>query len=192
MKLKMLDPNDIIAVIVVLIILGIGVYAVFTTSNALGKTTPVSVGNNAVISGNRSIHAVTASAPTGNYIMWLNCTGIVNETAGIELQAWNCTTQLWTTVHAVGAANGTVESTNSTYRVSRRTVLGDATKNRYLRCIYTVNGTATSGYVNMTNKAMKNQSILGGTVFNIIGIMITISAIMSIITVIYVYLRPKT
>ena len=192
MKLKMMDPNQIITVIVVLICLGVGCYAVFTTSNALSKTTPVSVGNNKVLSDNRSIHAVTATVPTGNYLMWLNCTGIVNETAGIEVQALNCTTGLWTTVQGVGAANGTVESTNSTYRVARRTVAGNGTNNHFLRCFYTVNGTATSGTVNMTNKAMANQTVLGGTVFNILGIVITISAILSIISVIYAYLRPKT
>ena len=193
MKLKMMDPQEILAVIVLLIVLGIGVYAVFITTNALVTTTPRMVGNNEVMSGNRSIHSVTATPLTGNSLTWLNCTGIVNETAGIELQGWNTTTQLWTVVQAVGAANGTVESTNSTYRVSIRSVYGTAGSPNwhFLRCKYSVNNSATSTITNQTQKSLKNQSVLGGTVFNIIGIVITISAIISIITVIYAYLGPK-
>jgi S1-C subfamily serine protease len=97
MKFKFMDPNDIISVIVVLIVLGVGVYAFFITVNSISSTTP----------------------------------------------KWS----------------------------------------------------AGSGYygrnLNDTEKALKNASNLGGSVFNILGIVITIGAIMSIIGVIYGYLRPQ-
>ena len=52
-----------------------------------------------------------------------------------------------------------------------------------------------SGYYgnvgNASQMALNNTSRLGGTVFNILGVCITIGAIMSIIGVIYGYLRPK-
>jgi hypothetical protein len=93
MKFKYMDPNDIISIIVVLIVLGIGVYAFFITTTAIQGTVP--------------------------------------------------------------------------------------------------HGRAASADQNRTNWSVRNASILGGTVFNILGIVITIGAIMSIIGVIYGYLRPK-
>ena len=93
MKFKYMDPNDIIAVIVVLIVLGIGVYAFFVTTTAISATYP---------------HDRTAS--------------------------WG---------------------------------------------------------QNQTNNSINNVTKLGGTVFGILGIIITIGAIMSIIGVIYGYLRPR-
>ena len=97
MKFKYMDPNDIISVVVVLIVLGIGVYAFFVTTSAIDKSTP------------------TWTAGSGYY---------------------------------------------------------------------------GKGY-NDTHKAIANATSLGGTVFNILGIVITIGAIMSIIGVIYGYIRPR-
>lgn len=97
MKFKYMDPNDIISVIVVLIVLGIGIYAFFVTTTAINNATP------------------SWSAGSGYY----------------------------------------------------------------------------GSYMNNTHSAVKNATILGGTVFNILGIVITIGAIMSIIGVIYGYLRPR-
>jgi len=97
MKFKYMDPNDIISVIVVLIVLGIGVYAFFVTTTAIDKSAP------------------TWTAGSGYY----------------------------------------------------------------------------GKYLNDTHKAVANATTLGGTVFNILGIVITIGAIMSIIGVIYGYLRPQ-
>ena len=194
MKFKLMDPNEIIAVIVVLIVLGVGVFAFFVTSTSLvsSRNLREPCGNNNVLSGNRSIPAVTG-APIGNGLMWLNCSGIVNSTAGIKLEGWNTTTTSWVTVQAVGAANGTVESTNSTYRVSKRTVYGTVGSPnwKFLRCYYSVNGSGTTPNENSTFKALKNETGVASTVFNILGIVITISAIMSIISVIYLYMRPK-
>lgn len=93
MKFRYMDPNDIIAVIVVLIVLGVGVYAFFVTTNAIKSTVP-------------------------------------QDRTATNIQ-------------------------------------------------------------NKTNLSINNVTKLGSTVFNILGIVITIGAIMSIIGVIYGYLRPQ-
>ena len=55
----------------------------------------------------------------------------------------------------------------------------------------TMNSIPKAGTGHPAQEAMNNTSKLGGTVFNILGIVITIGAIMSIIGVIYGYLRPR-
>jgi hypothetical protein len=93
MKFRYMDPNDIISIIVVLIVLGIGVYAFFVTTTAIQGSIP--------------------------------------------------------------------------------------------------HGRAATTTQNQTNWSVRNATLLGGTVFNILGIVITIGAIMSIIGVIYSYLKPR-
>ena len=96
MRFKYMDPNDIISVVVVLIVLAVGIYAFFVTVNSM----PV----------NRGV------AGTGH---------------------------------------------------------------------------PAQEYANNSSDVMKKATTTAGTVFNILGIVITIGAIMSIIGVIYGYLRPK-
>lgn len=55
----------------------------------------------------------------------------------------------------------------------------------------TMNSIPKAGTGHAAQESMNNTTKLGGTVFNILGIVITIGAIMSIIGVIYGYLRPK-
>jgi beta-lactamase regulating signal transducer with metallopeptidase domain len=51
-------------------------------------------------------------------------------------------------------------------------------------------GSGAGQEYNTTYKAIKNSSATAGQVFNIVGIVIMIGAIMSIIGIIYSYLRP--
>ena len=99
MKFRYMNPDDIISVIIVLITLGIGIYAFFVATTAIINASPSYVAGSGTISGNK--------------------------------------------------------------------------------------------IANATQAQLKNATMLGGTVFNILGVIITIGAIMMIIGVIYGYLRPK-
>ena len=55
----------------------------------------------------------------------------------------------------------------------------------------TMNAIPKTGTGHASQEAINNTTKLGGTVFNILGVVITIGAIMSIIGVIYGYLRPR-
>jgi hypothetical protein len=196
MKFKLMDPKEIIAIIVILIVLGVGVYSFFITEGALQSTGKTPVGNNGVLSANRSIHAYTTS-PSGNRLTWLNVTGAWNQStaACVVLQGYNMSTHVWDTVRSTAAyQNVTFIQANSTMRVSIRSFNGSGSVTggyRWIRCYYSVNGTATGMIDNQTRKSLQNTSIMSSTVFNILGICITISAIFTIVATIYLYMRPK-
>jgi hypothetical protein len=110
-------------------------------------------------------------------------TGYTNTTPTL-VEAYNKTTHEWDDK----CLNGTFMS-NNTYRINRRTING-STDYTWARITYSLAGTATTGENNVTWKALNNNSFTGGAVFNIVGIVIMIGAIMSIIGIIYSYLRP--
>ena len=185
-RLKFMDPQQIIAIVVSLIVLAVGIFAFFTvTTNVQSASSDVPVGNNMVLSTNKAIQGWTG-APVGNYLVFIPVSADANNVTITKLEALNATTLVWTEFHC---DNGTFISGNDTYRVSRRTVNG-STDWTYFRLTYNVPGSATTGANNMTWKALNNNSYTGGQVFNIVGIVIMIGAIMSIIGIIYSYLRP--
>lgn len=53
-------------------------------------------------------------------------------------------------------------------------------------------GTATNALQNSTYYAIVNVSGIGNQVFNIIGVVLIIAAIMSIVGLVYSYIRPST
>lgn len=52
-------------------------------------------------------------------------------------------------------------------------------------------GAATTALQNATYNAIINTSATGNSVFNIIGVVLVIAAIMSIVGLVYSYIRPK-
>jgi hypothetical protein len=191
-KFRFIDPKEIIAVIVILIVIGVGAYAFFVTSTTLTNTGAVTtpVGNNGVLSASKAIQGWTG-APIGNARVFIPVSSSATNTTGnvgvIKLEAWNVSQGGWVRIYC---ENGTFISGNNTYRVRPRTVNGSSAWT-YFRLTYNIAGTATSKIVNQSWKSLRNESGVGGSVFNILGICITISAIMGIIGVIYSYMRPK-
>lgn len=180
MKYKFMDPNVIMNVIVALIVLAVGVFAFFITVSNIPAPSPV--GNRVLgLSGNRTI----SNASSYEYI---NVTNAANNTAVCQLTAHKAGG--WDTIHAVGACNGTFMS-NGTYRVeSGTTHAGDS----YIIYNLTYNQlrTPTSTLANATHGAIVNASGTGNSVFNIVGVVLIIGAIMAIIGIVYSYVRPGT
>ena len=54
-----------------------------------------------------------------------------------------------------------------------------------------VEATASGSELSMVKMAINNTSATGNSVFNIVGIVLIIGAIMSIIGLVYSYMRPK-
>ena len=55
---------------------------------------------------------------------------------------------------------------------------------------WTTNG-HQSGIVNSTHYAIRNASITGNNVFNIVGVVLIVGAIMIIVGIVYSYIRPR-
>jgi hypothetical protein len=92
----------------------------------------------------------------------------------------------WRVLQTVGAANGTF-CANGTYRVGH--IYG--ARNISISVHYALAGQQTTTLQNATYQSVLNVSGTSTQVFNIIGVVMIIAAIMSIIGVIYVYIKPK-
>jgi hypothetical protein len=99
-------------------------------------------------------------------------------------------TSAWVTLQAAGAANGTILTSNNTYRVAGNTRLAAGAHDTNWATAWRINYQTrdpieSSGYL-----GLKNSTGISNSVFNIVGIVLTVSAIMVIIGVIYMYVRP--
>lgn len=178
MKFKFMNPNDILNVIVCLIVFGVGIFAFFTVATNIPVAVPVSnrITN---VQGNLTIGA----ADTYEYIPVVSA---ANSTAVCQLTAHKAGG--WDEIQAVGACNGTFMS-NSTYRVEPGTThAGDS----YVIYNLTYNQirTPSSTLDNSTYKAILNSSATGNSVFNIVGVIMIIGAIMAIVGMVYSYVKP--
>lgn len=180
MKLKFMDPDTIMNVIVALIVLAVGIFAFFVTVSNIPTVAPTS-NRLTGVSGNLTIGA----ADTYEYIP---VTSQLNDTTVCQLCAHKAGG--WDTIQAVGAANGTFMS-NNTYRVEQGTTHAADAYVIY-NLTYTQLATPTSTLSNATYNAILNSSGTGNSVFNIVGVVLIIGAIMSIVGLVYSYIKPGT
>jgi hypothetical protein len=93
----------------------------------------------------------------------------------------------WWTVQSGVSVNGTFMS-NNTFRVPAGVVKAH---NDTFRLTYQYTTSPTSTLENRTNTALFNASGTGESVFNIVGVILIIGAIMTIIGLVYSYMRPR-
>jgi len=185
MKLKFIDPNQILSVILALVILAVGIFATFVVFANIPVTTPV--GSNARTGSATLTNAVhlTCNGTT----RWLATPGYLNNTAVCVLYGWTVSaTPHWYLLQTVGAVNGTFIAGNSTYRFAQP---GTHLRNSSYRIDYPIAGQQTTNLQNATYNAILNGSVTSTSVFNIIGVVMIIAAIMSIIGLVYTYIRPR-
>jgi len=117
-----------------------------------------------------------------------------NSTTLCVLEGYNSTLGTWKVYQAAGAANGTFMS-NDTYRVTGGTLHGrpngTTDSNTSMRLTYQQYGHSTTSLTNSTYKAVINASVTGNSVFNIVGIVLIIGSIMTIVGLVYSYMRPR-
>ena len=187
MKYNFVDPEIILSVVVALIILVVGIFAFMITIENI----PVDTWDNR--QGTTQTGAVGDFNGT-DYITGLS-TATVNVTTAWTLELYNSTTLTWATLQAAGAVNGTYIDTNNSFRINPGTDhygpaagIDDDTIWR-LGYIYAI--TPSSSLENKSYNAIINASGTGDSVFNIVGIILIIGAIMSIIGLVYSYMRPR-
>lgn len=188
---RFMDPEVIMSVVVALIILAVGIFAFMVTVTSIPTETPVSVrasatsANTSIVDVNTSTHITVLSTyrntSTTYNLITLEAYGKYGGAVG------------WWTVQTAGNANGTFLGSNNTYVVDAGTVHGGAgaATNISFRLNYYTNGSATSTLQNRTFYSIMNASETGDSVFNIIGIVLIIGAIMTIIGLVYSYMRPR-
>ena len=196
MKLKTLSPEQIMTVIVAMILFGIGIFAVFSVSIGLGVTVPGSTDNAfyGYYAGTNGSTAATAHVWSNNATggtagrAWISCPSYRNNTNIVIVEFYWKNTSAWVTLQAAGAANGTFMSGNSTYRVSgnTRSTTHDCNWAQAWRINYWARDMLKAG----PNLAIKNVTLISNNVFNIIGIVLIVGAIMLIVGIVYSYIRP--
>ena len=189
MKFKFIDPNQILSVILALMVLGVGVFASFTVFANIPASAPV--GSN-IRTGNQSLYDATnlLTNTTTPVLRWIPATGFLNNTAVCVIyahgDALNGGYTSWYVLQTVGAVNGTF-CANGTMRVGH--ICG--AHNTSLRLEYPLSGQQTTALENATYNSVLNVSGTSTQVFNIIGVVMIIAAIMSIIGLIYTYVKPR-
>ena len=187
MKYNFIDPEIIMSVVVALIILAVGIFAFMITIENI----PVDTWNNR--DGVSQTGAVGDFNGT-DYITGLSTT-TVNVTTAWTLELYNATTLTWATIQAAGSVNGTYIDTNNSFRIEPGTnhYGGGAGihQNTTWRINYIHAVTPSSSLENKSYNAILNASGTGDTVFNIVGIILIIGAIMSIIGLVYSYMKPR-
>lgn len=188
MKLKFIDPDQIMGAVVALIILGVGVFASFTVFANIPITTPVA--SNARL-GNGTLYDAAVLEFNGTS-RWIPTPGFLNNTGVCVLWghggpggAGGFAT--WHVLQTVGACNGTFIS-NGTYRLEQP---GYHNHNNSIRLEYPLSGQQTSSLSNASYYSVINVSATSSQVFNIIGVVLIIAAIMSIVALVYSYIKPK-
>lgn len=184
MKYKFIDPDQILSVILALVILAVGIFATFVVFANIPVTTPV--GSNARTGSGTITNAVhlTTNATT----RWIPTPGYLNNTAVCTFYGLTAgATPHWYLIQTVGAVNGTFIAGNSTYRFTSFPHLSNSS----YRIDYPISGQQTTNLQNATYNAILNGSATSTSVFNIIGVVMIIAAIMSIIGLVYTYIRPR-
>ena len=179
MKFKFIDPEIIMSVVVALIILSVGIFAFMVTVTNIPVSTPV---GSAV-----ETTATHTISDTTTYEFITVSSNAINSTTVCVLEGYNAT-RGWVTLQSGATINGTFIDTNNTFRVNAGTAHAGNTS---FRLTYDVTGSATTTLENRTHNALYNVSGTGESVFNIIGIVLIIGAIMTIIGLVYSYMRPK-
>ena len=186
MKLKFIDPDQIFSAVLALIILGVGVFAVFTVFASIPTTIPVGVG---VRTGNGTLGPASPGLSLNNNNtepLYIPTPGAVNNSGVVILYGVNNVSMY---VHqAVGSGNGTFMA-NGTYRVTGGTF---KRFNHTIHLHYAMTAQITSGISNSTYNAVLNTSKTANQVFNIIGVVLIIAAIMAIVGLVYSYIKPRT
>jgi len=197
MKMKMLNPNEIMSVIIVLVVFAVGAYAFFTTLGAVPTNAPGTSGASTSATGTIGTGSAThfSNNATGGGaagIIFVPCSfanpSLYNVTTGISIRA--LTNGSWATVQAAAAANGTIMS-NGTYRIHGNTREAGGTHNLAWATAIEVSYQYPDLVKYSTYYALRNTSGTGTSIFNVVGIVLLITAIMLIITVVYTYIGKK-
>jgi len=181
-KYRFIEPEKILSVMIALIILAVGIFAFMVTVENIPVDIP---------SGSAVETTVTHTIVDTETYEWIPVSSVaINSTTVCVLEAYGLVSGVtgWWEVQAAGTINGTFIDTNNTFRVEAGTV---HTGNTSLRLTYDATGTATDTFDNATYNAIINASGTGSSVFNIIGVIMIISAIMAIIGIVYAYVKPK-
>jgi len=189
-KLKFIDPDQIFSAVLALIILGVGVFATFVVLTSIPTTTPVNSSNRL---GNGTIYDVD-NLVTNTTVRWISTPGFLNNTGVCVIFASGNAANsggfvAWHVVQAVGAVNGTFVGGNSTYRIDPSTL--NVNHNTTISIHYSLAGVVTGALSNSTYNAIINVSQTSNQVFNIIGVVLIIAAIMAIVGLVYSYIKPR-
>lgn len=188
MRLRFIDPDQIMGAILALIILGVGVFASFTVFSSVPTTVPQ---DNTVRDGNGTLNDATY-LETNATLRWISTPNALNNTGVCVLYAEGSAGNsggfdAMYVLQNVGACNGTFMA-NSTYRVPAGIY---HTRNNTLYLHYTTTGAVTSALSNATYTAIINVTATSTQVFNIIGVVLILAAIMAIVALMYSYIRPR-
>jgi len=202
MKLKMMSPEDITAIVVAVILFGIGIYAVFSVQLGVSYASPsptsgsyymYSFNTNGSTATTAHIWNNNCSGTSYNGRIWISIPGYKgNDTTTLLIEMYYKNTSTWQTVQAVGAANGTIVSGNSTYRVAPGThvTLSTGRKDCSWGQAWRVSYLTRDPVKSQPYLATNNASQISNNVFNIVGIILIVGAIMLIVGIVYSYVRP--
>jgi len=182
-----MDPDQIMNVVITFIVLAVGIFAFFVTVGSMPVTQPVASSTPSVLSGS----TVVDNCNTTEYVP---TPGMSNNTAVVILNVYNATTADWEVLQAAGAANGTFIWQNDTYRIEPGTVRfsigGTVHDVTHWNISYTRRDSYTNQIENSSYFAALNASRTGNSVFNIVGVVLIIGAIMTIVGLVYSYVKP--
>jgi hypothetical protein len=190
MKLRFVNPDQILGVVLALIVLGIGVFASFTVFANIPSTEPVcsaqTLGNvtySQAGNGSLRFNGTDRFIPAPNFlnntaVCVLYASGTAGNSGGFDA---------WHVVQTVGACNGTFIA-NGTYRTSQP---GFHNKNESIMLHYAISGQQTSSLENTTFYSILNVSATSTQVFNIVGVVLILAAIMAIVGLVYSYIKPR-
>ena len=175
--------------VLALLILGIGVFASFTVFANIPTTPPQC---NTARDGNGTLYDATYLELNAT-IRWISTPGFLNNTGVCVLYAEGSAGTSggfdnMYVLQAAGSCNGTFISSNSTYRVPAGLY---HTRNNTLYLHYTTTAAVTGTLSNSTYTAVINVTSTSTQVFNIIGVVLILAAIMAIVGLIYSYIRPR-
>jgi len=196
MKIRMLTPEQILTIIVSVMVFGVGIYAVFATNIGVATTSNFAAPpgtTSDMLSSVAQLGTTTGSLLTNNasqprYVPcpfiwsgWFNSTStcIIKVEANAKANAGSYTAG-WNTQTT---PNGTIMP-NMTYRIPAGTFKGH--NNSYRITYYYTDPLDINEYTQMQNVTGMNNNV-----FNIVGICLIVSAIMLIVSIVYVYIRPQ-
>lgn len=193
MKYKFINPEQIFGAVLALIILGVGVFASFTVFANIPVTTPV--GSNTRL-GNSTLYDAD-NILTNTTVRWIVTEPFINNTAVCVIWAEgnplnSIAYDEWHVVQTVGAVNGTFVINASgvyAYRIDAATL--NVNHNTSIRIEYPLANQQTSTISNSTYSSVINVSRTSNQVFNIIGVVLIIAAILAIVGLVYSYIKPR-
>ena len=181
-KYRFIEPEKILSVMIALMILVVGIYAFMVTTTSMPMTTP---------KGSASETTATHTIVLITTYEWIPVTStFINSTTVCVLEAYGLVGGVtgWWTAQSGATVNGTFIDTNNTFRVPAGTTHSGNTS---YRLTYDYTAGATNTFQNATYGAIINATGTGNSVFNIVGVILIISAIMAIIGIVYAYMRPR-